>query len=46
MGFVVDYWGWDGGFMVLVAACILSILFTALTWQKEKLHLQFINHSK
>lgn len=35
MGAVVDHWGWDGGFVVLVAACILSILFTALTWKKE-----------
>ncbi|ARS35982.1 glycerol-3-phosphate transporter [Pontibacter actiniarum] len=35
MGFVVDAWGWDGGFIVLVAACILAIFFTALTWNKE-----------
>jgi MFS transporter, OPA family, glycerol-3-phosphate transporter len=35
MGAVVDHWGWDGGFVVLVAACVLSILFTALTWKKE-----------
>jgi OPA family glycerol-3-phosphate transporter-like MFS transporter len=36
MGYVVDAWGWDGGFMVLVASCILAILFTALTWKKEQ----------
>ena len=36
MGYVVDAWGWDGGFMVLTAACILAILFTAMTWKKEK----------
>ncbi|KIC93989.1 glycerol-3-phosphate transporter [Flavihumibacter solisilvae] len=36
MGYVVDHWGWDGGFMVLFASCILTILFTALTWKKEK----------
>ena len=35
MGYVVDYWGWDGGFIVLVAACILAMGFTALTWKKE-----------
>ncbi|MBJ6119427.1 glycerol-3-phosphate transporter [Pontibacter sp. BT310] len=40
MGFVVDAWGWDGGFMVLIAACLLSIFFTALTWNKEKENLQ------
>ncbi|OKL40120.1 glycerol-3-phosphate transporter [Pontibacter flavimaris] len=38
MGFVVDGLGWDGGFMVLVAACVLSIFFTALTWNKETKH--------
>jgi OPA family glycerol-3-phosphate transporter-like MFS transporter len=39
MGYVVDHLGWDGGFIVLIAACFLSIFFTALTWNKEKLHL-------
>ncbi|ANE49479.1 glycerol-3-phosphate transporter [Flavisolibacter tropicus] len=36
MGYVVDAWSWDGGFVVLIGACILSIVFTALTWNKEK----------
>jgi OPA family glycerol-3-phosphate transporter-like MFS transporter len=36
MGYVVDAWGWNGGFVVLIAACILSIFFVALTWNKEK----------
>ncbi|MFV0604927.1 MAG: glycerol-3-phosphate transporter [Niabella sp.] len=44
MGYVVDYWGWDGGFIVLVAACILAILFTALTWKKEKISLKNENN--
>lgn len=35
MGMVVDKWGWDGGFIVLIAACILSIFFIGLTWNKE-----------
>lgn len=39
IGYIVDLWGWDGGFEVLVAACLLSIFFTALTWNREKLHL-------
>ena len=43
MGYVVDHLGWDGGFIVLVAACILSILFTALTWKREKEHLALQN---
>lgn len=38
MGYVVDKWNWDGGFIVLVAACILAMLFTALTWKKEKVN--------
>ncbi|HVK97643.1 MAG TPA: glycerol-3-phosphate transporter [Flavisolibacter sp.] len=36
MGYVVDYWGWDGGFLVLTASCFLAIFFTALTWKKEQ----------
>lgn len=42
MGYVVDAWGWDGGFMVLMASCVLAIVFTALTWKKEKV---VSNHS-
>lgn len=37
MGYVVDAWGWDGGFVVLIASCVLAILFTGLTWKKEKI---------
>jgi OPA family glycerol-3-phosphate transporter-like MFS transporter len=37
MGYVVDAWGWDGGFVVLIASCVLAILFTGLTWEKEKI---------
>jgi MFS transporter, OPA family, glycerol-3-phosphate transporter len=36
MGYIVDAWGWNGGFLVLIAACVLAIFFTALTWNKEK----------
>jgi MFS transporter, OPA family, glycerol-3-phosphate transporter len=36
MGFVVDAWGWDGGFYVLLASCVLAIIFTGLTWKKEQ----------
>jgi OPA family glycerol-3-phosphate transporter-like MFS transporter len=36
MGYIVDAAGWDGGFLLLIGACVLSIVFTALTWKKEK----------
>jgi OPA family glycerol-3-phosphate transporter-like MFS transporter len=39
MGYVVDAWGWDGGFYVLLASCLLAVLFTALTWKKERVSL-------
>lgn len=32
MGMVVDTFGWDGGFIMLVASCFLAIFFMALTW--------------
>ncbi|MBQ7823039.1 MAG: glycerol-3-phosphate transporter [Bacteroidaceae bacterium] len=36
LGSVVDVFGWDGGFYILIAACILSIILCAFTWNKEK----------
>lgn len=39
MGYVVDYWGWDGGFLIMIAACIFAILLTSLTWNREKVNL-------
>ena len=35
MGFVVDHFGWDGGFMVLLAACISAIAILMLAWMEE-----------
>ncbi|ABO51374.1 glycerol-3-phosphate transporter [Desulforamulus reducens MI-1] len=32
MGMVVDSFGWNGGFMMLVGSCFLAIFFMALTW--------------
>jgi OPA family glycerol-3-phosphate transporter-like MFS transporter len=43
MGYIVDSWGWDGGFVVLIAACILTIIFTGLTWRKEQQHISTIS---
>ena len=40
IGYVVDHWGWDGGFEMIIGACVLSIVFTALTWNREKLNLK------
>jgi len=31
VGYTVDLYGWDGGFMLLVASCVLAIVFLALT---------------
>ncbi|WP_268801584.1 MFS transporter [Piscirickettsia litoralis] len=35
MGYVVQYLGWHGGFVMLVTACALSILFLSLTWTSK-----------
>jgi OPA family glycerol-3-phosphate transporter-like MFS transporter len=32
IGIVVEKWGWDVGFMMIIAAAILSVLLLALTW--------------
>ncbi|MDU1890172.1 MAG: glycerol-3-phosphate transporter [Dysgonomonas sp.] len=35
-GFIVDHYSWDAAFIALIGACVLAILFTATTWNKEK----------
>jgi OPA family glycerol-3-phosphate transporter-like MFS transporter len=35
MGFVVDAWGWDGGFMVLIGACVMAVLLIGYSWVLE-----------
>ncbi|MHA7110228.1 glycerol-3-phosphate transporter [Sunxiuqinia elliptica] len=39
IGFIVDYWGWDAAFILMLSACVISIIFTAFTWNREKQHL-------
>lgn len=31
MGFIVDAFGWNGGFILLLTSCLLAIIFLALT---------------
>jgi OPA family glycerol-3-phosphate transporter-like MFS transporter len=33
IGKVVQYSGWDGGFAVLIGACVLATVFLAMTWK-------------
>ncbi|PCI32096.1 MAG: glycerol-3-phosphate transporter [Flavobacteriaceae bacterium] len=35
MGIVVDNFGWDGGFMVLLGACFIAILLIGYSWRLE-----------
>lgn len=35
MGHIVDNFGWDGGFLVLIAASIISIFLLALSWRNK-----------
>lgn len=35
-GLIVKYFGWDAAFILLIVACILSILMIALIWNAEK----------
>lgn len=38
MGVVVDWFGWSGGFIMLLISCVLSIVFLALTWNTGLIH--------
>lgn len=31
VGYTVDHFGWDGGFMLLIGSCVLAIVFLAMT---------------
>ena len=33
IGRVVDRWGWDGGFKLVLAACVMSIILMGMTWK-------------
>lgn len=37
MGHVVESFGWDMGFIILLVACALSIFFVGLTYKEEKI---------
>ncbi len=39
IGFLVDHWGWDSAFIMLISACVIAIAVTLFTWKKEKLRL-------
>ncbi|MDH5629654.1 MAG: glycerol-3-phosphate transporter [Gammaproteobacteria bacterium] len=38
LGFTVDHFGWDGGFVLLTAGCVLAILFITMTLKHENEH--------
>ncbi|MEH6570075.1 MAG: glycerol-3-phosphate transporter [Halioglobus sp.] len=38
MGFTVDYYGWDGGFILLTGGCIAAIILIGLTLPGERAH--------
>lgn len=35
LGFTVDYFGWDGGFILLTGGCVMAILLMGLTFKEE-----------
>lgn len=40
LGYTVDHFGWDGGFVLLVGGCICSIILIAMTLKHEIAHEQ------
>jgi glycerol-3-phosphate transporter len=35
IGFIVDQWGWSGGFMFFIASALLGMFFFSLTWTQR-----------
>jgi len=40
IGCIANYYGWNGGFIMLLAACGLAIFFLALTWNAGKIKMK------
>ncbi len=38
MGYIVDYFGWNGGFYLLIFACVMSIILISFSWRHENNH--------
>jgi OPA family glycerol-3-phosphate transporter-like MFS transporter len=38
LGYTVDYFGWDGGFILLVGGCICAIMLIGMTMRHEAAH--------
>ncbi len=39
MGYVLDTWGWEGGFTVLSLSCLFAMGCMIPTWQREQRHI-------
>ena len=39
LGFTVDYFGWDGGFYLLIGGCVCAIVLIGMTLKHEKAHI-------
>ena len=35
IGFIVDHMGWDAAFILMLIACVLTMIFLAFTWNEE-----------
>ncbi len=42
MGYTVDHFGWDGGFVILISACVLAMVFLLPTLR----HTQAVSQSR
>ena len=38
MGAIVDHFNWNGGFIMLIVCCILSIIFLSFTWNVHNIN--------
>ena len=34
-GYIVHYYGWDGGFILLLGSCVIAVVFLSLTWNTK-----------
>ena len=44
VGYTVDYFGWDGGFLIMIGGCVLAVILLLLTMLSETKHKRQMQH--
>lgn len=46
MGYIVQFFSWNGGFLMILISCVLAMFFMGLTWNTGKKEMKIHNQNK